>query len=235
MDDEKISDFLIYEMPPVNTEVTVLLGSGCVSGSVARAGAVRYNSGLCEKFIISGGISTFAPHLYLGLVMLGFGSQCKPSDFLSVKRESDIMADILVKSGVPHSAIVFKDDKATNTGQNFANIHSELRLFNTAAIITPAHHQRRALATALKSFAGTTPPAFVTYGVYPFGVGRENWPQSPLAKYVRSEAHKVDPARQGQKGNYVGTFCVPLSNEEIQINLRAISLHNQRKSGLGPS
>ena len=219
MDLTTINDRLLFASPEKQTDVAVVFGAKSTSGEVARHTADLYHAGAFSKIILTGGCSVFQP-LVLGALSLQFSGLKSPrldftnlSDFLSGEKEADYMETVLLEKGVPQSAIAFKEAVSKNTGQNVTNIMSQLRTESSAAIITTAYSQRRAIGT-IRFHPEYDELNLVPYPVYPFGFTRENWHQTPIKGLVELEAERINPE---STKTYVGRFCIdPDIKDEIE-------------------
>lgn len=204
--DQKVTDYLLYDMPRVPTELGLVLGNRIVTGFVATEAARLYQEGYFSNIVISGGLPVLQiipPRYYFNLASHGL-----LPDGLREK-ECAMIKRILLRNGVKKSDILVVESKSNNTGKNIQNTQSILEEFNSINIMTVAYHQRRAHST-LRRYLPDNNLKVTTTAVYPFGITRDSWPQTPFAGIVRGEFDKVDPNNTTKSSYIQQGFCVPI-------------------------
>lgn len=213
-------------MPPVQTEVGVILGQRCLSGIVARECAKLYHEGRFKKIIVAGGQSVFSPLVLAGLVLVAPSREAiwtgaLKDDFqFALKKGSTLEAEFIKQTltereRVPEGDIIFCDGESRNTGENVENILGPLKGFSSAAFITLAPHARRIMETVRMQLDGAD-IALTTHSVYPLGLTRQNWQDHFLLRRGLSrEAAKTDPANNNPHTSYHRRgFCEPVDIEK---------------------
>jgi hypothetical protein len=218
MNSEQIKERLLFSSPKKKTDAAILFGAKSISGEIAREAAKLFHKGAFKKIVLTGGqhVRELSVLIALSPNFTGLAQQqldfTELSDFISKKTEADYMEDILLEKGVPASAIVFKDNKSTNTGQNVANISARLTEFNSLSIITTAYFQRRAIGTIRKD-SSLNDKALVFHPVYPFGFTNDNWDKTLIKRLVVLESQRMD---KSSPETYVDLHCIdPNITEEI--------------------
>ena len=217
-----INDFIFFESRPMQTQVGIILGNGCVSGNIAREGANLYKQGLIKKIIVTGGVPAKNPPFYEHLVNTGFS--VTEEDFTTDKSEADYMQHVLINEGVNLSDIIYTDRQSTNTGENFENIEPAMRAFGikSAAVIGVAYASRRAYQTAKRVMPDLD---FHPHPVYPYGLSREqwrkNWPTIDFAKkIIIAERAKLDHSHANnyyECGHCVDVAFQPVRREKTLV------------------
>lgn len=219
--DQDVNESLLFQLPftPI-TDLGVVLGGRSTSGTLARAAARAYKRGQFERLVVAGGARVFQPGVYAALRFSQFHETMPDaSEFFSLKTEADFIHHALLKNGVPQHAIVRVSPKGKNTGADLFHIKDVFKDCTSVTLIDLAPGQRRTIGTAIKVIGDRI--TYVPLPVYPFGITRENWTRSKLArKFVLNEARKIDPTKPN---NYIDKgFCVITTPSKIQE--RAASL-----------
>lgn len=108
----------------------IIVGLGSYDTRVAERCAELYQCAVSEKIVFTG----------------AFGNWTKDQ---FDKTEAETFADIAIKLGVPDGNIEL-EDKATNTGENIANVKAMFPECKTAIFVTKPQMQRRCRATVEK-------------------------------------------------------------------------------------
>jgi len=199
-----ISQQLFFEMPFVQTDVGIVLGSYKRGQALAELAAESYHRGAFRTLIVSGG--TWVPNQ-------------------GVREFYDITRTLLTQ-GVPREAII-TEETATNTGQNIVR-SLELAPVETSSftIICSTPHTRRALATLRRYNKTAIATVTSCFDGARHGVTKDNWyrPSSAdmefekirqqvcisiLKEYDRMLAPHSD--HEGQPLYYGNGFCVPIN------------------------
>lgn len=212
-----INEHLLFDFPASQSDVGIILGTRSVSGTLARTASRLYHCGVFDHLIVCGGMKVFQPSLLFALAASGLKGNTPSLDFLSMQTEADYICKILKENNVPQSAILHIDRQSKNTAENFRYIASVINdnAIQTATVITVPYHQRRAIETCkveiplLQAFP---------YGVYPFGITKENWSKTLAKGIVVGEFNKLNA--QNPDSYYHKGFCQPVDINALQKQAR---------------
>lgn len=161
-----VSDFIFVSEAPRKADAMFL--PGCIYPEQAEYAAKLYKEGYAKLLVPSGGISIKFPE------WRGVGSK-KEIYNKEYRTESEFFADVLIKNGVPESAIL-EEKNARYTREN-AFLTKDLLdekgiVVKTVLLVCRSFHARRALMLYQMAFPETE---FVVCPVDTVNVTKENW------------------------------------------------------------
>ena len=222
----QINDTLLYDTPAVTTECGFVLGCRGATGEVAREAVRLYRQGHFDKIIVSGGVTVEQGWLENIIRANEHLSHHNYEELHYPGLEVDQVFGIFKRYGIPKDDVLFYEGSSTNTGENIQNCLRELEQMESITIVCRADNQKRAHATA-RHWLGER-PVITTVPVFPFGVTRENWHETPLSYLVKGEMKKLDIS---QPGNYVQKgFCVDLDVSAEMARLESLSTPEPRSA-----
>lgn len=170
----EITNYIFIEDKDLKGDIALVFGTwNAWKGSTEKA-AELYKQGLVSKIIVSGGVNNES-----GMI------------------EGDMMADEIIKLGVPKSDVLI-ENKSTNTLENvvFSReiLEKEIGLKNIKTIVAVVknYHARRSLMTLKKHM-----PLYITLKAAPYisahyNFTKNTWMKSGSGKkYVLSEVEKI--------------------------------------------
>jgi uncharacterized SAM-binding protein YcdF (DUF218 family) len=207
---QALTDFFFYDSTPAYGHTGILLGNGCVSGDIARAAAQAYKQGRIKKIIITGGVQSKNPPLYV--ILSDHNFNIVKEDFLNNDLEADYMQSVLLANGVNLHDIVYVERRSQNTGDNFEMVEPAIRALNTksAILFGVAYGAPRAYQTAIRVMPDIH---FQSERVFPYGLSMQEWKiKWPNINFIKkiliNERHKLDP--HNPNNYYKQGFCVPV-------------------------
>lgn len=210
---ERIRDELLFEMPRINSEPVIIMGSTSATALLVDA-AVKAGH---KRFFIVGGKEVgdedpkFTKILNASLKELGLPQPSSPS-----LKEHEYGREILHRHfGVAAERIATRPgfDTSTNTQQNMEVLYHAgyPRLLDSMEIYTLAGTARRVIGTARQVWDNAT-ATLAVHNVYPPNVTRDNWMDDPASRFFAvSEAGKVLSGPDGAPSSYERKrFCRPV-------------------------
>ncbi len=167
---DEIENYIFAETPVHPADVIFIPGNGYAE--MAELAADLYRQGLADTLLPSGRYAKGTPGFSDALINK---KECYPGPYHT---EWEFLKDVLVKNGVPDSAVL-REDEATYTWENalFSRkvLEREGRIPRTAILCTRAVHSRRCLEYYRLAFPDTE---IYVCCASPAGVTRENWRES---------------------------------------------------------
>jgi hypothetical protein len=203
-----INDTLFFTPDEQDSDVAIILGGGSITGETARAASRIIDQNISAfplGVIITGGVAINEPWKHRGLKLLG--ATVDRHDCLNGLKETTHAS--LSLGELAYAKVVLRELSATNTGENFANIASEMSHIGarTATVFCPAPTQRRVIDTARVHMPNVTVTTKPVYPWFPKDFWLDHWHKNPVsAHYVLSEFKKIDP--NNPRNYYERGFCV---------------------------
>jgi uncharacterized SAM-binding protein YcdF (DUF218 family) len=186
-------DYLCLDADPEAADCIFVMGGH--DKGVAEHAARLYRQGLAPVVAVSGGIVNPPSMLERG------------RDQAS---EAEELADVLIARGVP-SELVLLENRATNSGENFRftdELFAERELaIDSAVIVTKPYCERRALATARKSW----PARVTTIGAHRRSFYDYLKARIPLERVLSMMVGEIDRLRTYGERNFIAPVTVPSS------------------------
>ena len=186
-------DYLCLDADPRPAGCIFVMGGH--DKSVAEHAARLYRQGLAPVVAVSGGMVNPPSMLEQG------------SDQAS---EAEELAEVLIAGGVP-AQLALIENRATNSGENFRftdELFAERGLaIDSAVIVTKPYCERRALATARKSW----PSRVTTIGAHRRSFYEYLKTRIPLERVLSMMVGEVDRLRTYGERNFIAPVTVPSS------------------------
>ncbi len=209
----------IADMAMIKTKYGAAQGVRGASAELARYAAGLQKRGTVEFLLFSGGKRVFDPQTAIAIGGFQISQKNWPGlrkmfadagNFLSPKREAELMRDVAIQEGVDPTKIIVEGDEgfegptSTNTAQNVERLLAnealleDLKREGVVSVLAHAYHTRRTCGTWLAKMSPHRRDFnVVARSDYPFGFTPHNWNVPFIRDLVLKEAFETDLRQAG--------------------------------------
>ncbi len=179
---DKINSRLLFDLPPIRSDVGLVFGQGVYSLLLAPEIARGFRQGRYRKVIISGGVEALkTPDANLLMQFFQAAGVSKKTLPFDRELEADYIARLLPPA---LRNVCILERQGTNTGENVdLSMPLGLKTAHSVTTVCAASMIARAIGTLRKHFPNPCDKPISTLSVYPPGINATNWTE-PKNKFA---------------------------------------------------